>query len=646
MFSSAVLRRAIAAMFAFAAGAALAQSESEPESLPRIDVLGSRFASDPAMLPIGASVITAADIRSAGAADLNQAIRKIGGVYGRQSLDGSSDFALDLRGFGANSGQNLVIMLDGVRLSENDLAGAVLSTIPIETVERIEIVRGGASVLYGGGATGGVIHIVTRRATARQMRGSLRAEGGEFGLQDLRATVARSWDRVALDAAVGARRSDNYRRHNAFEQRTFSGAAHWLHQAGRTGVRVESARQQSQFAGSLSLAQFEDNPRQASTLRDEGSLDADRVSAFAEYRVGDLDLAAELSRRDKTTSSTYYFGDDASALSYDTRQTQFSPRLRHLAEVGGMLNELVAGVDLVRWTRRTASPGFAAADAHKSRALYLRNELSLNGARNARVAIGARRELVERSAPFGDHGKQDQNAWEAQASADVARAINLYLKAGTSFRVPTADENGFRLAGPLRMQTSRDLELGARAGSEATGATLRLFRHRLRDEIFYDPTLGQFGANTNLAPTERRGAELDVRAALSPALALSAQLQHVRARFIEGPGAGREMVLVPANVATARLSWMPAKGHSADAGLQWVDSQRYGSDFTNACGARMPAYLTADARYARTVGRWEFAVAGANLADKQHFSQAFLCRGAIYPGDGRQIKLSMRYDFS
>ena len=644
MLSSAVLRRAIAGVFAFATGAALAQSDAEV--LPRIEVLGSRFASDPSLHPIGASVITAADIRSAGAADVNQAIRKFGGVYGRQSLVGSSDFALDLRGFGANSSQNLVIMLDGVRLSENDLAGAVLSTIPIETVERIEIVRGGSSVLFGGGATGGVIQIVTRRATANQTRASLRAEVGQFDLQDLRAALARSWDQVALDAAVGAQRSDNYRRHNAFEQRTFSGGAQWLHQAGRAGVRVESARQESQFAGSLSLLQFEDNPRHASTLRDAGSLDSDRVSAFVEHRAGTFDLAAELSRRDKTTGSTYYFGDDASPLSYDTRQTQFSPRLRHLAEVGGMLNELVAGVDLVRWTRVTASPGFTSADAQKSRAVYLRNELSVSGERNARLAIGARRELIERSAPFGDNGTQEQNAWEAQASADAVKGVNLYVKTGSSFRVPTADENGFRLAGPLRLQTSRDLELGARAGSTAAGGTLRLFRHRLRDEIFYDPTLGQFGANTNLAPTERRGVELDLRAALAPAFVLSAQLQHVRARFIEGANAGREMVLVPENVATARLSWLPGKGHSADAGLQWVDSQRYGSDFTNACGARMPAYLTADARYAKTIGRWEFAVAGANLADKQHFSQAFLCRGAIYPGDGRQIKLSMRYDFT
>ncbi len=62
-------------------------------------------------------------------------------MYGRQSLDGSPDFGLDLRGFGSDSSQNMVIVLDGVRLSENELSNAILSTIPIDTVDRIEITR-------------------------------------------------------------------------------------------------------------------------------------------------------------------------------------------------------------------------------------------------------------------------------------------------------------------------------------------------------------------------------------------------------------------------------------------------------------------------------------------------------------------------
>jgi iron complex outermembrane receptor protein len=105
------------------------------------------------------------------------------------------------------------------------------------------------------------------------------------------------------------------------------------------------------------------------------------------------------------------------------------------------------------------------------------------------------------------------------------------------------------------------------------------------------------------------------------------------------------MVLVPKNVLTARLAWVPGNGQSADLGAQYVSQQRYGSDFANTCAGRVPSYTTVDARYAVKLGAWEFALNGLNLADRAYFSQAFGCRSGIYPSDGRQLKLSARYDF-
>jgi len=177
---------AAAISLCFTAPAALAQVAQE---LNPVTITGARFEADPSLAPIGATVITADEIRRAGAGDVNAAIRKIGGVYGRQSLTGSPDFGLDLRGFGANSAQNMVIVVDGVRLSENEQANAILSTIPIDSVERIEITRGGASVLYGDGATGGVINIVTKRPNQRAGSGSVFVEGGSFNAGEARATA-------------------------------------------------------------------------------------------------------------------------------------------------------------------------------------------------------------------------------------------------------------------------------------------------------------------------------------------------------------------------------------------------------------------------------------------------------------------------
>ncbi|WP_432382641.1 TonB-dependent receptor [Duganella sp. P38] len=623
------------------------------EDAATVVVTGARFDAEPALAPIGATIISADEIRRAGVSDVNAAIRKIGGVYGRQSLDGSPDFSLDLRGFGTNSSQNMVVVVDGVRRSENELLNPVLSAIPIDSVERIEILRGGASVLYGDGATAGVINIVTRRPGQYSSRGSVFVEGGQFNAGELRVSGAQAWDGFAADASIGHQRTDNYRDNNDFKQTQFSGGAQWYaNQFDRAGFRYEGARQDTRLAGSLNEAQYNANPRQTLTPNDHGSLDSDRLTVFGQYRLFGHDVAADLSYRKKTVESTYFFGGTPSAATYDSKQWQFSPRVRKLGAINGMVNELVAGFDFAKW-ERTTSAAYSAADAdQKSRAIYLRDELRFDPSHEGRISAGVRREIFDKD--YADplafaayDAKQALNAWELQASYMPLAQVTVFGKLGQSYRVATADEDSYTpvFNRALKAQQSHDAELGLSYANAAQKVTARVFRHNLTDEIFFDPTANPFGgANTNLDPTRRQGFELDAEQRINAAWAVNAHYQHVRAEFREGVNDGKEMVLVPKNTVSARLSWT-GQGQSADVGAQWVDKQRYGSDFSNTCAGEMPSYTTLDARYARSFGQWEWALSGQNLTDKNYFSQAFSCKGGIYPSNGRQLKLSARYAF-
>ena len=656
MFTASRSPMAAAIALSFIAAPVFAQVS---EILAPVVVTGARFESNAALSPIGATVISAEEIRRSGASDVNAAIRKVGGVYGRQSLDGSPDFSLDLRGFGTNSAQNMVIVVDGVRLSENELSNAVLSSIPVDSVERIEITRGGASVLYGEGATGGVINIVTKRPAKNSHHGSVFAEAGQFRDGEARATYSQGWDQLAIDVAGGHQRTDNYRDNNDFKLSNFSTGLQWFDQNSRMGVRYDGSRQDSGFAGSLGEAQFRANPRQTTTPRDNGSLDTDRVTGFYNRHIGSWEVAAELSHREKTSRAYYFssFGDSAST--YESKQTQFSPRVRQVGDVAGMLNELVAGVDLMRWNRVTdsvfAGTPYSKADAtQRSKAFYVRDEIRFDAAHEGRLAAGVRRELFDKTSndpvPYSVANyrtNQGLNAWDLLASYKLAPELNVFAKAGQSYRVANSDENGLTPNAnvPLKPQTSHDLELGATYAVAGQQVTARLFRHRLSNEIFYDPTAATYGANTNLDPTQRKGFELDGEFTLAADWHLAAHYQHVKAEFTAGPNNGKEMVLVPNNLLSVRLSWTPASGQSADIGAQWVDRQRYGSDFANSCGAEMPGFTSFDARYARKFGQWEVALSGLNLLDKHYFSQAFGCKAGIYPSDGRQLKLSARYDF-
>ena len=194
IFKSAAI--ALALFQAFAAYAA--------DDEAAIVVTGTRFSGSLASA-IGATVITAEDIAQSTATTLGEALDRLGGVTVRRSLAGTEDPGLDLRGFGVTGNQNTLVLVDGQRLSENELASARISTIPLTAVERIEILRGAGAVLYGPGASGGVINIVTRPATAAGPRGYVAALAGSQRTGELRGGFNLTQHQPPCDRGISPR---------------------------------------------------------------------------------------------------------------------------------------------------------------------------------------------------------------------------------------------------------------------------------------------------------------------------------------------------------------------------------------------------------------------------------------------------------
>lgn len=616
----------------------------------QVIVIGSRFANAPDLAPIGATVITASDIQNAGVSNANEAVRKLAGVYGRQNLSGTQDYDLDMNGFGTDSANNLVILVDGIRMSESEQAVAVLSQIPVDSIARIEIMHNGSSVLYGDGATGGVIQVITKRLGQTDLTGSVVAGLGQFNDHTGRAYLSRGWENLNLSLNLADQKTDNYRSNNWLDQKNASGTLTWFGNDLRAGLRFDIAHQDGGLPGSLTLAAFGQNPRQSSTPFDNGYTDIDRYSGFVEQTVGKWQFNAELSTRERTVGADYV--SLASTATYTGRQTEFTPRVRYLDVFGDVHNELVAGLDLMNWNRQTNASFSMAYATQKSQAAYLRDEARIG---DLRVALGARHELFDKTSTdpsaFATDNysvKQGVNAWEAQASYAFLPAVLGFANAGQSYRVANVDDNAYTTTAntPLLPQLSHDLEVGATLGDSASKLTARWFRHDLTDEIYYDPTAnGGYGANANLDPTRREGVALDWAIRVAQAFRLTAQAQHVAATFSAGSNEGKQLVLAPANTLSMHLNWLPGDGQSAYIGGQWVDTQRYGGDFANTCAALIPAHATLDARYAHAFGAWEVAATGNNLTDRHYFSNAFECQGGIYPDDGRRLALTVRYSF-
>ena len=143
--------------------------------LPAIDVGSSRLGS----VIVGASTssITAEDIGHSPAQNLPDILAQQAGIQTQHlfsATNGSLD-GVDLRGFGVFAPSNVLILVNGRRFQDFDLQGFDFSSIPLNSIERIEITRGNSgTVLYGDGAIGGVINIVTKKGSATRREQSRR----------------------------------------------------------------------------------------------------------------------------------------------------------------------------------------------------------------------------------------------------------------------------------------------------------------------------------------------------------------------------------------------------------------------------------------------------------------------------------------
>ena len=645
------VRAAFAALLCLVPLAGMAQTEVH--QLPQSVVTVHRFTDIGASTPAGVTVITADEIRASGAATVNEALMRLLGVVGRQDLYGGGEYAIDLRGFGATADNNQVIVVDGQRLSEADTGGTRLAGIPIETVVRIEVLHGSAAVLYGEGASAGVIAITTRAGLGVQRRdgGSAYASVGGFGTREWRANGTLVSGGLSLDVAGQQRRSDGHRDNFASRSGATSFGAQWGGESLRVGLRLAQDSLDTGLPGALSAAQFAANPAQATTPNDSAAIDSQRASVFAEAFVGAWRVALDLGRRDKSLRSL----NSGFAFDYEVDANNAALRARHDASLEGLFggafgsakNSLSLGLDRSSW-RREVLGAFGNVAHQRSHAVFAKDDVTFAG--GARLSLGLRSEQLSKD-HSGTASSIDKrmSAWEIGASHPLGQAWTGYGRLAKSFRLANVDEFSFTSPGAdLQPQTSRDIEFGLRWGAAGSRFEARLYRSNLNNEIGFDPTAaGPFGpgANVNFDPTRRQGFELEGSHALGRDLSLRANLALRQSRFVSGANAGRDVPLAPSRSLSLRALWSPATGHQLSGGVNWVGRQH--PDYANQC--TIPSYATADLRYAYAVKAFEFSAGVANLFDRKYFTQAFQCAAgvtqAIYPEPGRAFNLALRWNF-
>jgi iron complex outermembrane receptor protein len=598
-------------------------------------VTATRFEETAGEAPIGVTVITREQIAESGADSVREVLSRVAGIAFRDNT-GSPDWQVDMRGFGISGDQNTLVLIDGLRINDNELNAVRWSSITLAAIERIEILRGGGAVLYGAGATGGVINIITRLPDPHERSIVAEAGGGSYHTVSGGGNAYLAGEQIGLRANAQYLVSDNYRDNNALRQKVGDIGFHTLGPGPQLGLSIGQEAQDLGLPGARTRDQLETDRRGATNPDDFSDRRTLFMRATGRATVGNANLALDIARRKKDAEALLFGG----FTSVDTRADvwQVAPRFRLDYSGWGAQNQIVAGVDWEKWNYESTRSGPASVTAEQDiRAIYAQHSTQFPSA--TRVTFGGRLERVyyeardqESTTPYAS-GTQDidLDAYDLAIRQLFADGWSAFARVGTSFRVATLDEIYGQFSGPLfdpevtflQPQTSQDSEIGIERETGQASFRGALYHMALENEISLNPLTF---TNVNLPPTRRYGAEIDVLWNGGQRLELEAGLSYAYtiAEFREGTQGidltGKTVPLVPQHRAAAWVSRQWAQRTRVTAEMVYTGTQFFDNDQTNTFVERMPAYTVFDLRVAHRVGRLQLTASIENLGNEKYFT--------------------------
>ena len=159
----------LSALMMMGVGQGVGAAEEDPglpdvsaESREEMVVTATRYPKRLDSIPANVSVITAEEIEQSVARTIPDLLRSQAGLHVTDIAGNRASYSVDIRGFGETAALNTLVLVDGRRINSADLSGTDWTTMPLDRVDRIEIIRGARSgVIYGDNASGGVINIIT-----------------------------------------------------------------------------------------------------------------------------------------------------------------------------------------------------------------------------------------------------------------------------------------------------------------------------------------------------------------------------------------------------------------------------------------------------------------------------------------------------
>jgi outer membrane cobalamin receptor len=654
---------------AVAATAAAQDASKTPVVTQEIVVTAAREEQPRDQACAAVTVLTRAAIGKLPAESLSDLLAYVPGVTMMFDSSASGVPMITSRGFfGGGEVEYVKLIVDGVPVGDAESGNVDWRSFRTSDIERLEVLHGPGSSLYGDTALGGVVQVFTRQQATGSASGELHLSGGSLDTRNAELNYLAGLDAMPMDIHASTSETGGFRAHAANDNRGARIALLRFGEHVRWRFEAAGDRKNRQEPGELSFTEIGAAREQSNPLFRFDREQTDR------YRVA---LAYDSFNTTPLHATVYGLGRDSDNLRTRLLAPGFgSSALRSLTtRAGGATFEvssevargtLRAGADVERaeLSGRYSDVGrngdilgvSATEDGHRDRVgLFVTGGWNLCA--RCRLTAGLRRDdLRDGFATSSHHG-----AWSPRAGLNVRvgpdiAPLSLFLQVSRAFKAPTLDQlfdprpypDGFggtvTVSNPaLRPQRARNIEAGASQESATTDWSIVAYRMTVTDEIDFDP---QTFTYHNIGSSLHRGVEASVT--LARQARVSTQFTYAWTRVADTATPDVQLKNIPEHVAQLLLHAQITGATRADLIYRWT----HGMNLDDGGRFASPAITRLDLRLAHDLHKLRLQLDLLNALDA-HYNELgyvlldFKGRPTPYgfPAPGRTLRGGVTWTF-
>jgi iron complex outermembrane recepter protein len=619
--------------------ATAALAEAIPSEEAPVIVSATRWETSGIQTAGSIKVITRDQIIESGANNVTEILQGQGALQITDLFGDGSRSVIDMRGFGSTGSANTLMLIDGRRINNTDLASPRLNNIFIKDIERIEITQGSSAVLYGDQAVGGVVNMITRRTT--EFEAGVVLEHGSYDYQSQLGHVSHKFENgTGIRASAQRKRTDGFRDNNktsydnAFINLSYESDSSWIF------AEYQRTDEELGLPGALTATELAISRKQ--TLF---PLDFNDSTSFS--ITPNWNFATEYTHRKDDVAGVL----TGLSLTQDRRQKSFSPRIKGIVNIADRPLTVIVGSDIERNDYILVSPFGSQIGDQDMDSIYGLATLPVN--EFISITGGFRKAWHERALVDGFRFSPGDLLKDRQTASTVGITINptvswrVFLKREDNYRFPLLDEemNVFTLSTPLETQTGVSYEIGTEWYNNWFQTSLTAYFLDIENEINVDPTA--FLENINLDETEHAGLIYEIDLSPLEQLSIGAQYTYTKTEITAGTFADNDTPLVAEHQLHLNTSYQFMKYWNLHAEMLFISDRTAGGDFTGSL-AELDGHEVANLNLKFDYGDFSASARGNNLLDEEYNGSAsvnFFGAVGFYPAPERNFIMTVGYKF-